>query len=208
MSATLEWSLAAELLGVMQCPEISMNRALLISTFVSLLGCSPFADRSRGEQTGSSRSAPASIPGAPVDSSAVVFVRSFYQTYAPRGAASGLAAVDSLLAEQPALFTPELLAALRRDAEARAAAKGEIDGLDWEPFLNSQDPCERYVVGDASRVASNVRVSVYAVCGGKRSNQSAVVAEVAPTGHSWAFANFIYGAPAGDLLKALRALHP
>lgn len=185
-----------------------MIRALVLSALVSVIGCSPSADRLPVQQPASPRPSPAGGADAPADSAAVRFVRSFYQAYGPRGAASGLAAVDSLLVEQPTLFTPELLTALRRDAAARAAAKGEIDGLDWEPFLNTQDPCQQYVVGAATKVATHVRVSVHAICDGKRSATAAVVAEVAPMGSSWAFANFLYSAPNRDLLQALRTLHP
>jgi hypothetical protein len=185
-----------------------MNRAVVILALASVAGCSPATDRVPIKPSAGSTASSGSLAAAGPDSTAVAFVRSFYQTYGPRSATSGLAAVDSLLVERPALFTPELLAALRRDAAARAAVKGEIDGLDWEPFLNTQDPCEQYVVGTATRAASHVRVRVYAICRGRRSDSVAVVADVTPVGSSWAFANFLYGAPAGDLLTALHALHP
>ena len=185
-----------------------MNRRLVILSIAALASCAPSHDRAPIERAPVSPPATAASALPSIDSAAVSFVQAFYQTYGPRGAASGLAAVDSLLKERPTLFTPTLLAALRRDAAARAAAKGDIVGLDWEPLLNSQDPCARYTVGAASRVASRIRVNVYAACDGTRSDSATVVAEVEPVGPSWAFANFIYGPPTGDLLQALRALHP
>jgi len=142
-------------------------------------------------------------------------VRSFYASYAPRAIASGLAATDSIIVERPALFAPPLLAALGRDAAERSRATGEIAGLDFEPFLAAQDPCDRYEVGGAARAAAaapgaSVRVSVYAVCGGARGDQPAVVAEMGPGAQgSWAFVNFHYGPPVDDdLLALLRRLHP
>lgn len=46
----------------------------------------------------------------------------------------------------PLPFDPELVRWLRIDSTARARAKNEIDGLDGDPYLNSQDPCEAYTV--------------------------------------------------------------
>ena len=40
---------------------------------------------------------------------------------------------------------------LREDAKAQAKVKGEIVGLDSDPFLASYDPCERYEVGTVTQ---------------------------------------------------------
>lgn len=140
------------------------------------------------------------------------FVRAFYESFAPRGQASGLAATDSLLGERPALFAPALLTALRQDSAARAAAAGEIDGLDFEPFLNSQDPCARYTVGPAIWVDSAgqrmVRVAVRADCDRASGPQPAFAVGVIPHAGSWQFVNVQYGPSVGDLLTLLHTLHP
>ena len=147
----------------------------------------------------------------PDTAAADAFVSAFYRSFAPRGLASGLAATDSLLNERPTLFAPALLKALRQDAAARAAAVGEIDGLDFEPFLNSQDPCERYTVGPAVRSDSTersaVRVTVRAVCDRASGPPPAYTVEVVPHAGSWQFVNFYYGPPVGDLLTLLHSLH-
>jgi hypothetical protein len=49
--------------------------------------------------------------------------------------------------KQGSQFESGLLAALKEDVAAQAAAKGEIVGLDFDPFLNTQDPAESYEVG-------------------------------------------------------------
>lgn len=183
-----------------------------VSVIALALGaCQPASDSRHGT---SSATATKSVPRtALTDTGAAdVFVRAFYQGYVPRGLAGGLAATDSLLLERPTLFAPSLLAALRQDAAARAAAVGEIDGLDFDPFLNSQDPCERYTVGPATQAntvkPNAVRVTVRAECDRASGPPPAFSVEVVPQAGTWQFVNFYYGPPAGDLLSLLRRLHP
>ena len=148
-----------------------------------------------------------SLLTADAESSAVAFARSFYRSYAPRGAASGLFAVDSIISERPAAFSRDLLQALKADAKTRSEAQGEIAGLDFDPFLGGQD-CDKYEVGSpfASATApANVLVPVFAVCSGKRDTVPVVIAEVAREKTDWAFANFRYpGVPGPDLLTTLK----
>ena len=143
----------------------------------------------------------------PSESSAVAFVREFYQLYAPRGIKSGLAATDSIVRERPGMFSPELLGALKEDARARAGATGEIVGLDFDPFLASQDPCDNYEIGkptDVGRTSANILVPIFARCRNQR-DSAAVIAEVTANHGSWVFANFHYPAPpVTDLLTTLK----
>lgn len=185
-----------------------MTRSLLAAAVLSAstVACQPAADaRAVARAAGGSATTAARALGA------TDFVRAFYAAYAPRARVSGLAALDSVLRERPAYFTPTLGAALRADAAARAAAVGEIDGLDGDPFLNAQDPCEQYVVGDAAAAAAPpppaVRVPVYAVCGGKRGADPAAIVEVVPRAGGWAVANVHYTGPPDDLLSLLDRLH-
>lgn len=103
-------------------------------------------------------------------------------------------------------MTSELARALKEDFEAQSREKDEIVGIDYDPFLNSQDPCERYEVGKATRQGANYRVEVYAVCGGKKHDKPDVIAELAPKGGSWVFANFHYPGENTDLLRVLKEL--
>ena len=141
------------------------------------------------------------------ESSAVAFVRQFYKVYTPRGIKSGLAATDSIIRERPAVFSSELLGALKDDARTRAGARGEIAGLDFDPFLAAQDPCDKYEVGKPTRVggtSANILVPIFALCS-KQRDSAALIAEVAPNSGSWAFVNFHYPAPpVTDLLTTLK----
>lgn len=46
----------------------------------------------------------------------------------------------------PIPFDSRLLHWPRIDSTARAHAKGEIDGLDGDSYLNARDPCDAYTV--------------------------------------------------------------
>jgi hypothetical protein len=118
--------------------------------------------------------------------------------------------LDSVLIARPELFDGALLTALRRDAAARADAVGEIAGLDFDPFLAGQDPCERYEVGYTGLATSarDRRVPVFAVCGGERAAEPSVVAELSPRDTGWVFVNFLYPATGANLLSVLERLHP
>ena len=99
---------------------------------------------------------------------------------------------------------------MREDFAAQAKAPGEIVGLDFDPFLNSQDPCERYEVGLITQKGETYLVNVYAICSGKKSSVADVVPEVLHKGSQWEFINFRYPNQAqqyhnsADLLSILR----
>jgi hypothetical protein len=133
------------------------------------------------------------------------FVQGFYDFYLPR-LASGAAEWDAIKRERGASFSPELLAALDQDAAAAAASPDEIVGLDFDPFLATQDPCEHYEVGPESPAGPNHRVEVFAVCGGTRELTPSVVAEIAQRGEAWVFVNFHYPGEQTDLLRVLAEL--
>lgn len=117
----------------------AVTLGLSIGAAITLAACRVDPDAAEGRRAGRF-AMPSHATTAATDSSAVAFVREFYATYAPRLIPNGLQAVDSIIAERPGLFAPALLAALRRDAALRDTAT-EIVGLDFDPFLNTQDAC-------------------------------------------------------------------
>lgn len=136
------------------------------------------------------------------------FVRQFYDWYVPialedhPGPASDLA-----LKDRGAVFTSELSRALKRDSDASAKANGYIVGLDFDPFLNSQDPDDRYEVGKVTRQDDSYSVEVFGVSSGKREETPTVRPELIRRNGRWVFANFYYpGSHGGDLLSVLRRL--
>jgi hypothetical protein len=134
------------------------------------------------------------------------FVQGFYTWYVPLALdPKGKVASDIALARKPALFAPGLEAALKADSVAAAKSPGEVVGLDFDPFMNSQDPCESYLTGAVTGAGKHYKVEVFGVCSGKRDEKPYVIAEVIPQGSSWVFVNFLYPGN-GDLLGVLKSL--
>lgn len=144
------------------------------------------------------------------DESARNFVRQFYDWYVPVANKDNPGpASDVALKYKSYVFSPVLFRALKEDSEASAKAKGDLVGLDFDPFLYSQDPDDRYGVGNATRDGGSYRVEVFGISSGKRRETPQVVAEVARRNGRWVFLNFYYvdsGGKSGDLLSELRQL--
>jgi hypothetical protein len=129
-------------------------------------------------------------------------VQEFYDWYLPLTSVQRVGPTwYELLTRRSEILTPQLRRALQADSAAQVGAPGESVGLDFDPFLFSQDPCERYEVGGATRKGTRYWVDVYEVCAGKRSAHPHVVAEVAPSRGGWVFVNLHYGR--SNLLRIL-----
>ena len=135
------------------------------------------------------------------------FVSAFYAWYVPLALQpQGGATWERALTKKASWFGDEIGRRLREDAKAQAMVKDEIVGLDADPFLASQDPCERYEVGKATKSGESYRARVYAVCGGVRQAMPQVIAEVTSTKGQWVFVNFHYPDGHSDLLHELATL--
>jgi hypothetical protein len=151
-----------------------------------------------------------------VEQSCRSFVQGFYDWYVPRAvrAVNGSAAAPALdlaLKQKSSEFGPEILRALREDSEAQAKTVGEIVGLDSDPFLNSQDPRDHYLVGNITPKGDRYWVEVYGMSLGKKGSEPDVVPELILKDGRWLFINFHYPNPSRpefenllSLLKSLR----
>ena len=136
-----------------------------------------------------------------------LFVQAFYDWYTP------LALTDSknpawylALTNRAASLDSELVHELRADSAAQASATDGAVGLDFDPFLNTQDPDEHYVVGRTTHHRQHSFVEVFSVRSGKRGSSPTVIVELTRAGDSWVFVNIHYPAATTDLLKVLRTL--
>lgn len=136
------------------------------------------------------------------------YVQEFYDWYLPltQGLTAG-ASWGSVPVQRNALFEEGLARELILDAEAQAAADGEIVGLDFDPFLNSQDPCEHYRAASPTPTERGYRVNVHAVCSGTEDPEPTVVVELVEQNGSWAFTNFHYPREQTNLRAVLGILH-
>lgn len=186
------------------------SRAIGLLAAAALLALATACNRSGGAGAASTSRATAAQQGASsaAADSVRLLVQAFYDWYVPRanGPASE-SAYDSALTEKAAFFEPPLLAALREDNAAQEHdTTGDIVsvGADYDPFLNSQDPCGRYEVGEVLPTAEGFAVSVYGICGAGRRERADVVLDVRRSGGSWQVANFHDpGNPGYDLVSEL-----
>ena len=143
---------------------------------------------------------------SPSQSAASDFVQRFYDWYTPLAHKSGQSPSWIVaLSTHGAEFDPRLSRALRKDAEAQQRVPDDIVGLDFDPFLSSQDPKDKYAAGDPTENNGVYLVSVYGVRNGKRAAKPDVVAELKPAKGSFLFTNFRYGTD-GDLVGTLKLL--
>jgi hypothetical protein len=100
-------------------------------------------------------------------------------------------------------------------ADNREAAKitDEIAGLDFDPFLNTQDTGFAYQTGSVKQVGGKFLVDIHSGQTGRSraailKSEVAVVAEVIKVNNQWKFTNFIYPSKDGksDLITILKNL--
>ena len=136
------------------------------------------------------------------------FAQSFYDWYVPATQAPG-ASAEIVTQRKAALLSPSLLRALSADFAAQARAKGELVGLDFDPFVGSQDPADHYTARNTKVDGDDCLVEVWRDSPNDtaaKSNQPEVVAELANADGRWRFVNFRYPAVTDDLLSTLKRL--
>lgn len=173
------------------------TKAILLSTCLLLftLPCSAQAADASGAQEQS------------LSASAHQFVEDFYDWYIPMADKDkGGSYYDISVHWRPRAFSKALVRALKEDQEAEAAAKDGPVGLDFDPFLNAQDICEKNMVGKASINKNTATVEFYEICSGdpQSDKRPTVIAELVRSDAGWQFTNFKY--EDGDLLSTLAAL--
>jgi len=122
------------------------------------------------------------------------FVQEFYDWYC-KTTPQGLSDLpeDRAMKDRGSSFSPSLRQKLKDDFEASARVKDEIVGLDFDPYLNSQDPDEHYVAGKVTSSGKNYLVEMHGVRGGKQNTGPDVTPEVASENGKFVFVNFHYG---------------
>lgn len=135
------------------------------------------------------------------------FVQEFYKWYMPKALNSKISrAWDVALKYKSVAFSHELAQLLREDSAAQAKCE-ELVGIDFDPFLNTQDPANGYEVSEIKQNDKHYRADIYSVESGKRSEKSRVSVDIVENEGHWVFVNFFYS-DGGDLLKILKTPRP
>jgi len=175
------------------------QRAMTISQ--KLLCCSLLLLLTNGQPS-------AQTPNA-TETSCRKFVQQFYDWYLPKARTAKVRAADIVLRYKSDAFSPELRRQLKADSTAQAKARGELVGLDFDPFLNTQDPSfERCTVGKIASKGGSYWAEVTCKFPGANGEQAHVTPELIFQQGRWVFVNFHYqeGSKEYDLLGMLKAL--
>jgi hypothetical protein len=152
-----------------------------------------------------SRCAVAQVSTHPDESSSCRrFTQAFYDWYVPLTQKWEIA-----LQRKADMFNPDLLRALKIDSQAQARAKGELVGIDFDPFVGSQDPAGHYEARRVTWKGDRCSVEVWGASPtdtASKSGKPDVVAELAQEKGHWQFLNFHYPDLKTDLLSVLAQL--
>jgi hypothetical protein len=93
------------------------------------------------------------------------------------------------------VFSRHLFLLLSEDSEAQRKAGKDIVGLDFDPFLDTQDPGERYVVRRITTKEDKCWADVHGVWSEEESATPSVTPELMLQNSRWVFVNFRYQDP-------------
>jgi len=137
------------------------------------------------------------------------FVESFYAWYVPRVQKTPDLPILALK-QKPEAFAPALRSALQADFEASAKVKDDIVGIDYDPFLGSQDLAERYDLRNVAIKNDSCFAEIWgkwpANPGDRQQPRPDAIAELKLDGETWQFVNFSYPYDDMDLMGNLAEL--
>jgi hypothetical protein len=152
-------------------------------------------------------SATAQAAPAKAEASCRATVQKFYDWYVPEVFREKQTwAANTALERKDFQFSPELRKSLKDDFAASAANANEVVGLDFDPFLASQDPAHKYSVEKVLVKDGRCRADVHSDESGKKAKKPDVIPELQLRGKSWVFVDFHYPQENGSLLSILREL--
>jgi hypothetical protein len=149
--------------------------------------------------------------------SAKIFVQQFYDWYVvlynTPVKKNALPKTEAAIKKHLGFFESRLSNSLIHEAWTQARAKGEIVGLDFDPFLAAQDIGLSYVAGDVKKIGNKFQVDIHSGLASKSkqlipTGKVTVIAEVEKSDGVWNFTNFYYpeGQKMSNLMKMLANL--
>jgi hypothetical protein len=143
------------------------------------------------------------VPDWPAPNSAREYIKTFFDWYVPRSNKDDADWHQTLKLARWDL-SPELARLLRDDAEAQAQCR-ELIGLDFDPFLGTQEPSAQYRFGASEQVGTRFRVKAFRVDETVVENKPDFIAVVARDSDRWYIENFLYPGENTDLLSILKS---
>jgi hypothetical protein len=141
------------------------------------------------------------------------FAQDFYDWYVPltQNVSPNTAAATArkIRAHEPEVLSPSLLEALQADDEAQEQAKGELVGLDFDPFVGDQDPADHYEVRKARVERDQCFAEVWRnspTDTAQKSGKPNVIAVLTQQDGRWRFVNFKYPEMKADLTSVMSDL--
>jgi len=137
------------------------------------------------------------------------FVQSFYDWYTPMAFSENRHGPCWYIALQQkgSLLNPSLLQALQEDVAAQKKSRDDLEGLDYDPFMLSQDPDPRYLAKRITKKGAFYYVYMHRVLEKSRKvAECAVIAQVENSKGHWRFNNFIDPQNGWDLRGSLKEL--
>lgn len=134
------------------------------------------------------------------------FVENFYARYTP--AAAEVSSAQKWKKERSWTYkalSPTLARSLRLNDLANSTAAGVSVGIDFDPFLGTQDPESKYFIGKIARVGQRYLANVYSRARRAANQKADVIAEFENAGGHWRFTNFHYSGR-GNLVGILHQL--
>jgi hypothetical protein len=104
---------------------------------------------------------------------------------------------------KPELLAPDLVTLLRANEAAKEKSPDQPVGLEWDPFVGVEEPCERYRAVEPPPQPIAL-VSVFEACRGRELERVRI--ELTRRGDSWVMTNFFFverGRIVADLRSAL-----
>ncbi|MEY2539185.1 MAG: hypothetical protein QOG67_2925 [Verrucomicrobiota bacterium] len=190
--------------------KANMNRKPLFrlraQTFASLILIALSLATGTRAQSGGHGNAPSNKSSLKAKDTAVEaheFVQKFYNWYVPFSAHSKTLACKEVLNAHPEYFSKALYPMLKKNIADMERTHGL--GLGFDPFLNSQDPTSKYVVGPADGTDEGYAMKVYSAQDGRKQSEPDVIAVVENQHNSWVLTNFHYPNQGTSLRQLLRA---
>jgi hypothetical protein len=104
------------------------------------------------------------------------------------------------------LFSPALVSALKADSDAKEHSSGDQVGIDFDPFLASQDPADHYQARNVTCQANRCLVEIWSGSSAPTADKTSkpdVIVELVQEGGTCRFLNFRYPSENSDLLTIL-----